>query len=441
MILRSGVLLVVVVLAAACGSAPDPGARPLPGYSAELPEIAPLDTPAGPTRVLTGIHDNAAYLVEVPPDWNGELVMWTHGYQGNTGALVVDAPFYGLRERFVEQGYAWAASSYDRNGYDVASGVRSTRALADEFGELVGPPARTYVAGISMGGHIAARSIEEYPGRYAGALPMCGALGDVAIFDYFLGVQLAAEALSGVPSYPAAADHAESAVPRIRAALAAGSPAGQQWRDAVVLASGGPRPGTDEAFGFWRDALLELGVPEPAGSPVQGVAADPEVVATNLGTDVQPSAPVDLNADVQRVPPADPGARDSTALTAVAPVAGRPDVPVLSLHSLGDLYAPFSMEQVYATEVAASGRTANLVQRAIRNAGHCEFSAAEAGAAWDDLVTWVEDGTRPDGDDVLDAATVADPAYGCRFSDPEAYRIAPEPSDADTRRLFDPCPA
>ncbi|GAA3230481.1 alpha/beta hydrolase [Pseudonocardia petroleophila] len=451
MIRRAGALLAATVLLAlaACGSADDPGSAPLPGYTLDLPDLEPLDTPAGPTQVLSGVLGSAGYLVEVPPEWNGDLVVWTHGYLGNSDALVVDAPYYGLRQRFVEQGYAWAASSYDRNGYDVASGVRSTRELADAFAGLAGTPTaptRTYLAGISMGGHVAARSVEEYPDRYAGALPLCGALGDVAIFDYFLGVQLVTEALAGVRYYPPGPAFADTVLPRLHAALgltpgdpAVTSPAAQQLRAAVVLGSGGARPGTDAAFGFWKDVLLELGVREPAG-PVGGVAADPEVVATNVGADVQPGTPVDLNAAVRRVAPADPATRASTALTAVAPIAGRPAVPVLSLHALGDLYAPFSMEQVYATEVAASGRSADLVQRAIRNAGHCEFSDAEAGAAWDDLVTWVTDGLRPDGDDVLDAAAVADPAYGCRFSDPEAYRIAPEPSEADTRRLFDPCP-
>lgn len=450
MIRRAGALLAATVLltVAACGTADDPGAAPLPGYTLDLPDVEPLDTPAGPTRVLSGVLGSAGYLVEVPPQWNGELVMWTHGFLGNSDALVVDAPYYGLRQRFVAQGYAWAASSYDRNGYDVASGVRSTRVLADGFAGLAGTPAptRTYVAGISMGGHVAVRSIEEYPDRYAGALPMCGALGDVAIFDYFLGVQLVTEALAGVPYYPPGPDFADAVLPRLHSALgltpgapAVTSPEAQQLREAVVLGSGGARPGTDAAFGFWKDVLLELGDREAPG-PVQGVAADPEAVATNVDADVQPGTPVDLSATVRRVAPVDPAARASTSLTAVAPIAGRPDVPVLSLHALGDLYAPFSMEQVYAAEVAASGRSANLVQRAIRNAGHCEFSDAEAGAAWDDLVAWVEDDARPEGDDVLDAATVADPAYGCRFSDPEAYRIAPEPSEADTRLLFDPCP-
>lgn len=416
---------------------------PRPGYAITLPELAPLPG----AQVVTGIHQRAGYAIEVPDDWNGELVMWAHGFRGNGAELTVDAPAYGLRERFVEQGYAWAASSYDRNGYDVAAGVESTRALAKEFRKLVGRPERTYLTGVSMGGHVTARSIEQYPRFYDGALPMCGVLGDVELFDYFLDFQLTAEALSGVPAYPPAPDHATNALPRIYAGLglapedpAVTTPAAQQLRAATVLDSGGERPGADASFSFWKDFLFALGVPSTDPSPVEGVALDPGVVAGNSDTDYAPDSPVDLDAAVLRVQPADPDTRSSDDLTPVARIAGEPEVPVLTLHGLGDLFVPFAMERTYAAEVAGDGREDLLVQRAIRATGHCEFSAVEAGTAWDDLVTWVEDGERPDGDDVRDPAAVADPTYGCRFSDPVAYANAGAPSAEDTRRLFEPCP-
>jgi hypothetical protein len=450
------VLLVALLgLAVASGSAaafessdgdPDVGAA-RPGYTIVLPELAPLVAGGAPTRVLTGVTRNAGYAIEVPARWNGELVMWAHGFRGNGPELTVDAPAFGLRERFVEQGYAWAASSYDRNGYDVASGVRSTRALAEQFGELVGKPGRTYVAGVSMGGHIIARSLEENPGFYDGALPMCGALGDHELFDYLLDHQLAAEALAGVRAYPPPPDYASTVLPAVYAGLglapndpAVTTPAAQQLRAATVLDSGGVRPGAEASYSFWKDFLFQLGVPDASPTPVDGVAADPGLVATNLHTDYAPDAPVDIDAVVQRVPPAAPDVRESGRLTPVAQVQGRPRVPVLSLHDLGDLFVPFSMEQIYAGEVADAGRAELLVQRAIRATGHCEFSAVEAGTAWDDLVAWVEDGDRPDGDPVTDAEAVADPAFGCRFSDPAAYAAAGPVSEQETRRLYEPCP-
>ncbi|MBC8092651.1 MAG: hypothetical protein H7Y15_12080, partial [Pseudonocardia sp.] len=430
--------LLGVGLTAATPVPPQDG--PLPGYTITRPDLAPLPG----AEVLTGVHRNAGYAIEVPEHWNGELVMWAHGFRGNGAELTVDAPSYGLRERFVAQGYAWAASSYDRNGYDVASGVESTKALAGEFGELVGEPERTYLTGVSMGGHVTGRSIEEFPGFYDGALPMCGVLGDSELFDYFLDFQLAAETLSGVAAYPPGPDYATTALPQIYAGLglvpgdpSVSTPAAEQLRAATVLDSGGERPGAEASFGFWKDFLFSLAVPSTDPSPVEGVALDPGVVAGNVDTDYAPDSPVDLDAAVLRVEPADPDTRDSDDLTPVARIEGEPEVPVLSLHDLGDLFVPFAMEQDYAAEVAANGASDLLVQRAIRATGHCEFSNDEAGTAWDDLVGWVENGDRPEGDDVLDADTVADPAYGCRFSDPAAYANAPAPSEDDTRRLFD----
>ena len=74
---------------------------------------------------------------------------------------------------------------------------------------------------------------------------------------------------------------------------------------------------------------------------------------------------------------------------------------------------PFSLEQVYQKRVAAKGNSGWLVQRAIRGASHCDFTAAEEAAAFDDMVAWEGGGTKPAGDDVVTPATVAAANYGC----------------------------
>ncbi|MEV0811449.1 hypothetical protein [Micromonospora sp. NPDC050200] len=116
-------------------------------------------------------------------------------------------------------------------------------------------------------------------------------------------------------------------------------------------------------------------------------------------------------------------------------IAGRPTAPVLSLHGLGDLFVPFSMEQAYARDAAWHGRSQLLVQRAVRATQHCEFTPAEAGAAWDDLASWVRTGARPAGDAVTDPKAVAAADFGCRFSDWAAYAAG-----VGTRRLYSACP-
>jgi hypothetical protein len=96
---------------------------------------------------------------------------------------------------------------------------------------------------------------------------------------------------------------------------------------------------------------------------------------------------------------------------------------MLSLHTLGDLFVPFLMEQVYARRVASKGNAHNLVQRATRDFGHCAFTGPELVQTFTDLVSWVEGGTKPAGDNVLDTAAVASPTFGCTFTDKVSPRL------------------
>jgi pimeloyl-ACP methyl ester carboxylesterase len=422
-----------------------PGDQPLPPYTIVNPPLAPATVGGQPTTVRQGVHEHAAYIIEVPPSWNGDLVMWTHGYRGNGTVLTVDPPGFGLRQKLLDQGYAWAASSYAGNGYDIRTGVLSTRSLADLFGSTVDRPHRTYVVGVSLGGHVIGRSLEQYPDYYDGALPMCGVMGDQELFDYFLDYNLAAQTIAGVSAYPIPTNYVSTAVPQINAALGTvglnvfnqepTNDLGRQFRAITIERSGGDRPGSAAAFAFWKDFLFNLAQPAVEPTPDDPPALRPGQIATNVLTWYEPNEPVNVNRTILRVFPEDLGERVSPFLTQIPKIFGRPDARVLSVHGLGDLFVPFSMERRYAFDVALRGESRNLVQRAIRTINHCEFSPAEIGGAWDDLVDWVEDGTRPAGDRVLDSSVVAAPNYGCTFSDPAAYAAG-----AGTRRLFPACP-
>lgn len=444
MIVVSTILLVTGSAAQAIGAPlkpppPVPDDQPLPGQVIGNRPLAPVDVGGSPSRVMQGVTGHAAYNIEIPPTWNGQLVMWAHGFRGATNVLTADAPAFQLRQRLLNQGYAWAASSYYANNYDVQAGVLSTRHLSDFFARQVAKPSKTFIAGVSMGGHITARSIEEYPGYYDAALPMCGVLGDHGLFDYFLDFQLVSQDLADVPAYPIPTDYQTSAVPKIQSTLGLtdlrpGGPdttndLGKQFRAITVNRSGGTRPGDSVAFAYWHDFLFGLADSDSGGT----LAQEPGRVATNVRTSYVPNTPVDVNRTVQRVRPADAGSRNTNRLTQVPSISGRPTVPVLSLHTLGDLFVPFSMEQQYHSDVARQGRTNLLVQRAIRAVEHCEFSPNEAATAWDDLVRWERDGTRPQGDDVTRPSTVAEPTYGCRFTDPSAHSTG-------TRPFYPACP-
>ncbi len=124
---------------------------------------------------------------------------------------------------------------------------------------------------------------------------------------------------------------------------------------------------------------------------------------------------------------------------------GRPGVPVLTLHGLDDYFVPFSMEQIYARDVRRNHQSRFLVQRAVREVAHCEYTPSEVREAWIDLTTWVRSSTsrrghhhvrRPKGARVLNRSAVASPTFGCRFTDPNGATNAATP----THWLYPPCP-
>ncbi|TAK59453.1 MAG: hypothetical protein EPO22_10165, partial [Dehalococcoidia bacterium] len=135
-------------------------------------------------RAIYGNHGGAGYQIEVPDNWNGDVVYYAHGFRGPLPNLTVDPP--PLREYLIGHGYAWAASSFDQNGYAPGAGAADTYALRDVFAAKVGAPRRQYLYGSSMGGNVVTVSLERYPQAYDGAFAECGALTGQGIVDYIL---------------------------------------------------------------------------------------------------------------------------------------------------------------------------------------------------------------------------------------------------------------
>jgi alpha-beta hydrolase superfamily lysophospholipase len=108
----------------------------------------------------------------------------------------------------------------------------------------------------------------------------------------------------------------------------------------------------------------------------------------------------ELNAGVRRFAPA-PDARSHDANPVYADLTGQLSAPLLTIHTTGDAWVPIRAEQEYRRKVNAAGQDRLLVQRTMRHPGHCDFDAAERQQAFTDLVTWMEQGIQPDGEDVL----------------------------------------
>jgi pimeloyl-ACP methyl ester carboxylesterase len=404
------------------GSAPS-RADPPPAYFVDESKLPFNALDGTSTTRLWGLHnDGAGFRIEVPDDWNGKLVLYAHGFRGTGLELTVSNP--RIREYLVTNGYAWAASSYSKNGYDVKQGVKDTHALGELFKELVGEPTRTYITGHSMGGHITGVAIEQYPRAYAGALPMCGVMGDNELFDYFLDFNLVAQALAGVDAeFPFPADYLTAVVPGVQAALGSPYPFilnqfGARLRGVTQNISGGPRPAFETSFLVWGNFLFTVGVTGGDIGVAPGNVQDNSDAVYQIDSDAALSAEeISLNAAVLRVSQ-DPQGRHPDGLANIPPISGRLPIPVVSLHTIGDLFVPISMEQIYVRRAAAQGTAHRLVVRAIRDHGHCGFAVPEEVAAFTDLVNWVENGVAPAGDDILTPSVVAHPNFGCAFSVP-----------------------
>jgi pimeloyl-ACP methyl ester carboxylesterase len=387
---------------------------------------------AGTSR-WAGVLDGAAYRIEVPANWNGKLVMYAHGYVGTGNTLVITNP--SIRRHLLQNGYAWAASSYTKNNYDVRVGVEDTNALAQAFtqiaaarGRSLAAPQRTYIVGHSMGGHIAAAAIEaetqataKHRVRYDGAVPMCGVMGDTELFNYFSAAQVTAQALAGVAQHPLTDWAAISA--RVGAALFTTFPSvptqtGLAYWSVLQNLTGGPRPLFDLGMAVGGSFAAVWGVFGSDGT-VSGILNSPvnDTRAFRYVIDGQPDASAALNASVQTVvPAADANRLRRDGLRWIPVTPGQIGVPVVTLHTLGDMYVPFSMQQIYQRRVAAQGNGGWLVQRAIRGASHCDFTVAEQTEAFQAMVQWEQGGSKPAGDDVLTPATVAAPTYGCTYT-------------------------
>ena len=395
-----------------------------------------------------GVLRNAGWRIEIPADWNGELVVWAHGFRGTETRLFFNPEEVPFRDWLLRNGYAWAASTYSRNDYNVGTAVTDTYRLARYFRRVAHErPERVYIAGASMGGHVTAASVERYRTFYDGAMPVCGVLGDFELFDFFLDFNVAAQQIAlGASEFPTPPNYATDVAAEIRAALEAepgGWPTnlnaeGEAFKQLIELRSGGDRPNFDEAWLFWNsfpefgsgipgNFLFDLGTGDGSVGEETRVAVDNTDVFYE--TDLTPGPSNDLEAslndEIVRVEQ-ERGARRTNRRSASPVLTGRIRVPVLTMHNLGDLFVPFHMETSYAATVADRGRSHLLVQRAIRGSGHCGFTTAEYEQAFGDLVEWVETGDRPAGDDVGDPRAVASPDFGCRFTDvtPNAHLFA-----------------
>ncbi len=363
------------------------------------------------------------------------MAIWARGYWNGTGPYI-ENPF--IRRHLIQNGYAWAASNYTRNYYDVNVGIEESNKLAAQFqmiaaqsGRVLAAPRRTFIIGASMGGHVAAAAVEaevqrdaRNPYRYDVALALCGSVTDVEWQNYIAAYQLALQQLLGAPAeaYPSSTFTANRANLQSQIISAVNQNNLSDPRLARLNAlmenlSGGPRPFYQEGWRepYHHNILFSL---MNAAPTLQGILAkaalDTRDVQYVWNGNPDDNDAHQFNNTVRRLTPdANPNPLQTTGLRWVPSGMGQLTAPVMTLHTLGDLTVPIEVQIRYRQRVERQGKGALLIQRVVRDVGHCAFTEAEMSSGFDDLVNWVEQGHRPRGDDLLNVESWSGIAAGC----------------------------
>jgi pimeloyl-ACP methyl ester carboxylesterase len=371
--------------------------RPLPApvRVRTSPDAVTLGDPAfhalPGARAYYGRLGGAAYEIEIPKHWNRRLVLYMHGFEEFGPEAHVTAP--DIRKYLIDHGFAWGASSFSSTNLIPGRATNETAALWDFFARKHGRPAHTYVVGLSMGGMAANIAAERYPDRFDGALALCGSAGQTpavrADADFFVAGAYAAGVTQA--EFDASADIGKLIRERILPALR--DPAARtRFENIVIDLTGGPRAFDREGMRAeettnWHRAqlLVASGIAPNAGVVYRlGPLGDVTNAAFNRAVIRLPVNEALLGSFV-----------DGNETT------GRLRMPLLTLHTTGDGQVPINQAQILQRRVDAAGQRDLLVQRVVRDPGHCGFTNAEWAANLEALVQWVEHGKRPQGTNVM----------------------------------------
>ena len=412
---RSGLVLLVVLLAVLLAVA--------------LAGVPVAHAQAAVTTSTGTLADGATWQIRVPADWNGTLLLYSHGYRApgspNPAQDVGDPVTGGW---LLDHGFALAGSSYASTGWAIKDALADQAAALDAFEATVGHPRQTIAWGDSLGGMVAAGLVQRIPERLDGALAACGVVaGAVATWNQALDAAFAFKVLLA-PDSALQLVHITNPAGNLalatQALAAAQTTAAGRARIALVAALNdtpgwanptGPEPAPDDyasqqlsqyanlngtfAFPFAFRAELEA---RAGGNP-----------SWNLGVDYAHQLERSVDRDEVEALYGQAGlslAEDLRALNRTPRIAPDLDavgyairnivfngrlggVPVLSMHTTGDPLVVAQQERAYAQAVRAAGNTGLLRQAFVHRAGHCSFTPAERIGALQALLQRVDTGS------------------------------------------------
>ncbi|XYI02143.1 hypothetical protein ACMHYB_21145 [Sorangium sp. So ce1128] len=310
--------------------------------------------------------------------WNGDLLVWAHGYV--SPLLPLDFYSFSFPEGFnpqqaaLSRGFAFAATSYRRNGLAILPGVDDVRDLVQAFRERA-TPAHTYLFGVSEGGLVTTLSIERYPELYSGGLAMCGPIGSFreqlnyfgdcrVLFDYFFPGVIPGSAIQIPPEV--IAGWFTVYLPRVQAAIAANPGAARQL---VRTAKAAFDPDDPETIATTIVSVLQFNI-FATNDAVEQLGGNPydnrRRIYFGSSNDLR------LNLRVERF------AASPFALENVAEheTTGDVSLPLVTLHTTLDELVPYWHEPLYLLKADTSDRGI-VVPIPVHRYGHCALTNKE----------------------------------------------------------------
>jgi len=362
-----------------------------------IPARAQVPLPPLPTVVDGRLGPGALYRLITPANWNGELVLYAHAYVPSSEPVALPDEAALIASLVVPQGFALAYSSFSENGWAVKDGVQRTQQLLGIFTSKFGNPSRTYIGGASMGALIAIELVEKHPGWFDGMLAACAVTSSQLQADYMANVRAVFDAVYPNANLPGDATRVPDGTNPTQVAAQAGLAIGGNPLGAVAIASIDQTP------------VPGLNLPERIQSIVTAVGGNatftydllPELHGKNYFDNraviytgaLPPATLAGINATIERFDAA-PSALNY--LEQHYEPNGALSIPTVMLSTARDPFAPGFQRTAYANLVAAAGQSNFLVQREVNVYGHCPaLPPAAIGAAFGDLVKWVELGIKP----------------------------------------------
>jgi Tannase-like family of unknown function (DUF6351) len=358
------------------------------------------------------LADGATYTIQCPAGtWNGTLFLYSHGYvvpgAANPAEDVGD-PVTG--SWLLAHGYALAGSSYATTGWAIQSALQDQIATLNTFDATYGKPKTTIAWGHSLGGIITAGLIQDNPGVFTAAMPMCGVLsGGVATWNTALDAAFAFQQLVDPSIQVVNIADPTTNLEAAEAAVASAQKTPQGQARLALAAALGDTPGwftplspepaaTDYAaqelnqyewdtqitFPFVFDFRANLEA-DAGGNPswntgVNYFADFAKSVDAREVIALYKTAGLSLNKDLLTLQTAPRISADPAAvqyLTNNITFNGDIKIPVLTMHTTGDGLVVPENEQAYRQVVDRDGNGNLLRQLFVDRAGHCAFTPAE----------------------------------------------------------------